>query len=95
MIRLTRLNSQQITVNSDLIKFVDSNPDTVLTLVSGDKILVHEPVSEVVARVIEFKRAVLSGLLAVSTDPGVAVPAAGNMQWDRSALPHPEEKNRG
>ena len=42
MIRLTRLNSQPITVNSDLIKFVESNPDTVITLVNGDKILVHE-----------------------------------------------------
>ena len=54
MIRLTRLNSQQITVNSDLIKFIESNPDTVITLVSGEKILVHETADEVIARVIEF-----------------------------------------
>ena len=95
MIRLTRLNSQQLTVNSDLIKFVESNPDTVITLVSGDKILVHETAEEVLARVIEFKRAVLAGLVAAGGNPGVAVTAAGSMQWDRGGLPHPEDKSRG
>ena len=95
MIRLTRLNSQQITVNSDLIKFVESNPDTVITLVSGDKLLVHETADEVLARVIEFKRAVLAGLLTISTDPGVAATAAGITQWERSGPPHPEERSRG
>jgi flagellar protein FlbD len=99
VIRLTRLNSQQITVNSDLIKLVESNPDTVLTLVSGDKVLVHETADEVVARVIEFKRAVLAGLLTIKADPGVAVRAAGSTQWDRGGNPHPEahpeERSRG
>jgi len=95
VIRLTRLNSQPITVNSDLIKLVESNPDTVITLVSGDKILVHETADEVLARVIEFKRAVLAGLVTVSNDPGVAVTAAGNAQRERSATPHSEERARG
>jgi flagellar protein FlbD len=95
VIRLTRLNSQQITVNSDLIKLVESNPDTVLTLVSGDKVLVHETAEEVVARVIEFKRAVLAGLLTANLDPAGAVTAAGRTQWDRSSLSHAEDKSRG
>ncbi len=95
MIRLTRLNSQQITVNSDLIKIVESNPDTVITLVSGDKILVNENAEEVVARVIEFKRAVLAGLLTNTSDPSIAVTAAGSAQWDHSGPTHPEVKSRG
>ena len=95
MIRLTRLNSQQITLNSDLIKLVESNPDTVITLLSGDKILVHETADEVVRRVIEFKRAVLASLLTIPSDPSVAVTAAGGVPWDRSSLPQPEEKSRG
>ncbi len=95
MIRLTRLNSQQITVNSDLIKVVESNPDTVITLVSGDKILVSENAEDVVARVIEFKRAVLAGLLANNCDPSIAVTATGSTQWDRSGPAHPEVKSRG
>ena len=94
MIRLTRLNSQQITVNSDLIKFVESNPDTVITLTSGDKILVHETADEITARVIEFRRAVITGLLSIGADPNVAVAAEGNTQRDRSLRP-PEERCRG
>lgn len=95
MIRLTRLNSQQITVNSDLIKFVESNPDTVITLVNGEKILVQESTDEVVARVIEFRRAVIAGLLSSNTDPGGVLAAGGSTQRDRTILPHPEGRSRG
>ncbi|MGZ5546051.1 MAG: flagellar FlbD family protein, partial [Limisphaerales bacterium] len=55
MIRLTRLNNQSLMVNSDLIKFVESSPDTVITLVSGEKIIVREPVDEILRRVVEFR----------------------------------------
>jgi flagellar protein FlbD len=62
MIRLTRLNNQPLTVNSDLIKFVEQSPDTLITLVSGEKIVVRESTEEVLARLIEFRRSVLQGL---------------------------------
>ena len=42
MIHLTRLNSASVTVNSDLIKYVEQSPDTVITLLNGEKILVRE-----------------------------------------------------
>ena len=38
MIRLTRLNNRSLVVNADLIKFIEKAPDTVITLVSGEKI---------------------------------------------------------
>jgi flagellar protein FlbD len=82
-------------VNSDLIKLVESNPDTVITLVSGDKILVSENANEVVARVIEFKRSVLAGLLTNSSDAAIAVTAAGNIQADRGGLSQSEDISRG
>ena len=94
MIRLTRLNSQAITVNSDLIQFVESNPDTVITLVNGDKILVHETAAEVVERVIAFRRAVISGLLSVA-NPGAEVIVASGAQLDSSTRPQPEGRSRG
>ena len=47
MIRLTRLNNQVLTVNSDLIKFVEQSPDTLITLVTGEKIVVRESSEEV------------------------------------------------
>jgi flagellar protein FlbD len=62
MIRLTRLNNQALTVNSDLIKFVEQSPDTLITLVTGEKIVVRESAEEVLARLIEFRRSVLQGL---------------------------------
>jgi flagellar protein FlbD len=63
MIQLTRLNNQPLTVNSDLIKFVEQAPDTVITLVTGEKIIVLENAQEVLDRVIQFRRSVLQGIM--------------------------------
>jgi flagellar protein FlbD len=63
MIHLTRLNKQPLMVNSDLIKYVESSPDTLLTLMGGDKIVVRETPEEVIQRVIAFRRQVLEGLV--------------------------------
>jgi flagellar protein FlbD len=59
MIQLTRLNNQGLLVNSDLIKFVETAPDTVLTLVSGEKIVVRESADAVLDKIIQFRRLVL------------------------------------
>ena len=56
MIYLTRLNKVRVVVNSDLIKFVEDTPDTVVTLVSGEKLVVTETVEEVVEKIIRFRR---------------------------------------
>jgi len=61
MIQLTRLNNQALIVNCDLIKFVETAPDTVLTLVSGEKLLVRESPDEVLQRILVFRRDVLTG----------------------------------
>ncbi len=62
--------------SSDLTKFVEQRPDTVITLLNGEKILVQEPVNEIVARVVEFRRRILSGMTAWNLPPGSALPAA-------------------
>lgn len=62
MIQLTRLNNKALMVNSDLIKFVEQAPDTVVTLITGEKLVVLERSEQVLAQVIEFRRAVLQGL---------------------------------
>jgi flagellar protein FlbD len=61
MIQLTRLNNHPLMVNPDLIKFVEKAPDTVLTLVSGEKIVVLETTEQVLAKIVEFRRTILSG----------------------------------
>lgn len=62
MIRLTRLNNQPLVINSDLIKSVESAPDTVLTLVTGEKIVVLESSDDVLERIIDFRRKIFAGL---------------------------------
>ena len=56
MIRLTRLNNRPLIVNSDLIKFIENAPDTVITLITGEKLVVLEAAEEVMARIIEYRR---------------------------------------
>jgi flagellar protein FlbD len=51
MIVLTRLNGQDLGVDSDLIERAETTPDTVLTLVDGTKYVVAESVLEVIDRV--------------------------------------------
>jgi flagellar protein FlbD len=63
MIQLTRLNNHPLAVNSDLIKFVEQSPDTVITLVNGEKIVVRESAQDVMARIVEFRRSVLQGIM--------------------------------
>lgn len=75
MIRLTRLNNSSVTINSDLIKFVEESPDTVVTLLNGEKILVRECVDQIVTRVIEFRRELLSATVTWGGVRAEALPA--------------------
>jgi flagellar protein FlbD len=56
MIKLTRLNEMEIVVNADQIKYVESTPDTIITLMNNEKILVIDSMDEVIRKVVEFKR---------------------------------------
>lgn len=95
MIRLMRLNNQQITVNSDLIKWVESKPDTVLTLVNGEKILVHESEQEIVTKIIEFRRSLIAGLFHFTASPAEAVSASTSGSLAKSKARSEEESSRG
>lgn len=63
MIQLTRLNNVPLVLNSDLIEHVEVTPDTVVTLTTGQKIVVLETAEEVVDRVIRFRKALLAGAI--------------------------------
>ena len=56
MIPLRRLNNQPIMVNPDLIESLEATPDTVVTLTSGNKLIVRDTMDEVRERIVEFKR---------------------------------------
>ncbi|RQD67761.1 MAG: endoflagellar protein [Tindallia sp. MSAO_Bac2] len=55
MIKLTRLNKSEIVVNAELIQFLEETPDTVITLTTGNKIVVLESASDIIEKVIEYK----------------------------------------
>ncbi len=89
MIQLTRLNNSPLMVNSDLVKFVEQSPDTVITLINGEKILVRERADEVLNRIVEFRRSVMQGIIPIAdhTSPTASArerePAETNLQVER------------
>ncbi|MCK9328293.1 MAG: flagellar FlbD family protein [Candidatus Cloacimonetes bacterium] len=55
MIRLTKINDQQFYINCDLMEFIESTPDTIISLTTGKKVIVKETADEVIDKIIEFK----------------------------------------
>lgn len=72
MITVTRFDQTTLIVNADLIEYVETTPDTHITLVTGKKLLVREKADEVVARVLEYRRA--AGPLLRRPDTGAHHP---------------------
>ena len=58
MIKLTRINGQEVLVNPDLVKTAVAVPDTMVTLTTGEILYVLEPLEEVQARFREYQRAI-------------------------------------
>ncbi|NLT96252.1 MAG: flagellar FlbD family protein [Clostridia bacterium] len=56
MIKVTRFQGKEFYLNSDLIEYIDSNPDTVITLTNGKKFVIQEKPEEVVERIIQFRK---------------------------------------
>ena len=56
MITVTRLNKQPMVVNAELIKFIEKTPDTLITLINGERFMVLEAVEEVVDKAIDYAR---------------------------------------
>ena len=56
MITVTRLNGKQFVINAEIIRTVESNPDTTITLMNGDHIIVKEDVQTVVHLAVDYGR---------------------------------------
>ena len=56
MITVTRLNDKPVVINAELIKTVESTPDTLITLVNGDRMMVKESMEVIVSKAIEYGR---------------------------------------
>ncbi len=62
MIRVTRLDDTELMVNSDMIEFVESTPDTILTLTDGKKVIVKQSPEDILEKIIAFRRRVMAPL---------------------------------
>ena len=56
MIELKKLNGASIFVNPDLIRAVESTPDTIVHFIDGESILVKDSPKEIVAGIVAFRR---------------------------------------
>ena len=73
MIVLTRLNGDRVMVNSDLIETVEQAPDTIITLMSGNKLIVRDPMQTISDRIVEFKRKIYGPPPAEGAPGGAAL----------------------
>lgn len=60
MIQLTRLKGQPLIVNSELIEFIENTPDTVITLITGEKVIVLESVEQIVELIVKFRHRLMA-----------------------------------
>lgn len=62
MIKLSKFNSKtnkkgEFILNAEIIETIEETPDTVVTLTNGKKLIVDEPMDEIVRRVMKYRRA--------------------------------------
>jgi flagellar protein FlbD len=88
MIELTRLNGSPLVVNSEMIQYAEASPDTTLTLVNGEKVVVSETPGQVIDLAIRYRARIMGE--AARHAPGSLVLASG-------AMPRavPEDKGNG
>ncbi|MGE5606133.1 MAG: flagellar FlbD family protein [Bacteroidota bacterium] len=58
MIAVKRLNNQEIWINPHLIESIEATPDTVISLTTGKRLVVKESITEVVAKIIKYRKTI-------------------------------------
>lgn len=61
MIKLVGMSGKELILNDEQIEKIEEVPETVITLVNGNKYIVEEDPDEVINKIIEFKKKVLKG----------------------------------
>jgi flagellar protein FlbD len=62
MIKLTRITEEEFFLNPEVIRSVEEAGDTVLTLTTGEKILVKERPDEIAEAFVRYKQAIHQGM---------------------------------
>ena len=84
MIEVTRLNGNPMVLNSDLIKIAEASPDTMLTLINGEKLIVRETCAEVTERVLAYRARLLARVARQSKSSPTLESVAGVASVDLS-----------
>ena len=58
MIKVRKINGEEMVINAEMIETVEARPDTTISLATGNKIIVKDTVSEIVQKVLEYRRLV-------------------------------------
>jgi flagellar protein FlbD len=56
MITVSRLNAKTFVLNCELIKFIEAIPDTLITLSTGEKLMVKESVEQVIESTMNYRK---------------------------------------
>ncbi|MHB0955768.1 MAG: flagellar FlbD family protein [Pirellulaceae bacterium] len=56
MIRLTHLDGEPFILNAELIRYVEARPDTFITIISGERVIVRETMDEVLERAVAYQQ---------------------------------------
>jgi len=62
MIKVTKINGEELVVNAELIETVKATPDTIIFLTTGRKVIVLDSIDEIVEKVITYRQKTLAGL---------------------------------
>ncbi len=69
MVLVHRLDGAPFYLNAELIELVEATPDTMIVLTNGHRYIVKEPVEEVVARILSYRRFLMVGAPLESQEP--------------------------
>jgi len=58
MIVVKKINQEEIIVNCDLIEMIEFTPHAVMSLTTGEKIVVDETREDILRKILEYKRAI-------------------------------------
>jgi len=61
VIEVSRLNGKKFFLNPDLVKTLESTPDTVITLTTNEKFMVKDGVEEILQKMTDYRRKVFHG----------------------------------
>jgi flagellar protein FlbD len=63
MIKVTQLNNKELIINAELISHIETAPNTIITLTTGNKVVVCETADDIMRRVIEYKRSIAASAI--------------------------------